>query len=116
MKKCVWFFGAFLLVSLIVVGCGRRVSPSAANKAFETAPPAVKATWEKAVAASQTNNYTMSIALLRSLRTEPSLTPKQRDALAETTSSITERMMDAANQGDADAKKAMEDLNALRGR
>jgi len=105
-----------MFVAVIAVGCGRGVSPSAANKAFDTAPPAVKATWEKAMAASQTNNYTMSIALLRSLRTEPSLTPKQREALADTTSSITEKMMDAANRGDADAKKAMEDLNALRGR
>lgn len=115
MKRCKWFV-SMMFVAVIAVGCGRGVSPSAANKAFDTAPPAVKATWEKAMAASQTNNYTMSIALLRSLRTEPSLTPKQREALADTTSSITEKMMDAANRGDADAKKAMEDLNALRGR
>jgi hypothetical protein len=105
-----------LFVAMVAVGCGRRVTPSAANKAFEAAPAAVKATWEKALSASATNDYAMSISLLRSLRPEPSLTAKQQEALSETISSITERMMDAANRGDADAQKAMADLNAMRGR
>lgn len=115
MKQCRWFV-SMMFVAVIAVGCGRGVSPSAANKAFDTAPPAVKATWEKALAAGKTNDYAMSITLLRSLRTEPSMTPKQLEALTDTTAAITEKMMDAANRGDADAKKAMEDLSVLRGR
>jgi len=79
------------------------------TKAFEAAAPEVKQVWQAALDADRTNDYGKGLKLYYSLLGE-TLTPEQRDAVARLSTSLKERMSDAAAKGDSAAQEALQEL------
>ena len=103
--------GLLLLVAcLAVVGCNKS-DGKPDPRAFDNAPPEIKADWEKAVAADAANDYyTAATSYTKVLRQETKLTPKQFDTAVNASREFTQRMTSAAEKGDAAAKEAMRKL------
>lgn len=102
---------ALLLVAAVgLTGCGKRAPDT--TKAFQSASPEIQDAWQSANAAMKTNGYTMAILQLRQLRMHPALTSEQLEALDHVSASISEKMYEAADKGDAGAKQAVEELRA----
>ena len=97
---------------LLCDGCTKAGSgaPGAAEvKAFDGAKPEVKEIWEAALAADRTNDYARGLVLYYSLMREE-LSPEQQAVVAKVSTTLKQRMTDAAEKGDAAAKAAMEEL------
>ena len=97
-------------VGLVSSGCKRSsaAGPAAAEtKAFDTATPEVKQVWQTALDADRTNDYGKGLILYYSLLRE-NLTPEQRDAIARLSTSLKQRMSDAAQKGDTAAQAAVQ--------
>ncbi len=111
MNGNLWFL-AVLVAPLLVGGCGQKAGPalSAGDKqAFDKAPAEVKQVWDRVLAADRTNDYVLAQNLLYKLSRQP-LPPEQRDAVSNETAVLSKRMYDAAEQGDATALNAMQEL------
>jgi hypothetical protein len=97
---------------LLCGGCKKNSStgPAVADiKAFDTAAPEVKQVWQAAMEADRTNNYAGGLALYYSLLRED-LTPGQREVVARLSTSLKQRLSDAAQKGDPAAQAAMQEL------
>jgi len=107
-----------LVLTTLVIGCSRSANSlaSSGNKAFQNAPPAVKADWDIAAAALGKNDYCTAILTLRKLQEAPNLTPEQTEIVKKTATAASDQMYDGANKGDANAKKSIEDLRKAMGR
>lgn len=102
---------AAALASLALAGCSRKpagLTPKE-KQVFDSAPPEVKQNWDAALAAEKANDYVASLSLFNELL-QQNLSPEQRDAASKEMTALNQRMYDAANKGDAAAKKAVEDL------
>lgn len=106
-----------MVLTLIVAGCGQKLmSTNAAEKAFTSADPALKAEWEKAMSAYKTNDYAQAIITLRMMRAQPNLNPQQFNAVEDMRTIISSKMTEAANNGDTNAQRSVEELQQFRGR
>ncbi len=109
-----WLAGLALagLVAVAASGCGKSAESAAsdAGKLFASAPPETKATWEAAQTAVKANDYATALLALRRIRLHPGLTPEQVAAVDKTSLAVSDQMYEAANKGDANAKKAIETM------
>jgi hypothetical protein len=111
-SKNLGLLGLALVFGLAFSGCG-KTKDSAAETAglFDKASPEVKAMWDRAVTADKTNDYAMAYLTLRKLRSIGNLNPQQLAVLDQLSGSVNQRMFKAADQGDANAKQAIRDVN-----
>lgn len=101
-----------LAAVLVCGGCKKSsaAAPAAAEvKAFDTAAPDVKQVWQAALQADGTNDYAGALTLYYSLLRE-NLTPEQQASVARVSTSLKQRMSDAAQKGDPAAQAAMQAL------
>jgi hypothetical protein len=97
---------------LLFGGCkkGNSSGPAAAEiKAFDTASPEVKRVWQAALEADRTNGYAAALTLYYSMLRE-NLTPEQHDAVGRVSTSLKQRLSDAAQKGDAAAQAALQEF------
>lgn len=93
-----------------VAGCSRGPASLARNsKAFDSAPAAVRDSWNKAVACVQTNGYVGAVPLLFGLRSQP-LTLEQSAAVEAVLKPVTDALYAAADRGDPAAMQAIAEL------
>jgi hypothetical protein len=112
MRSCwraglVFFSGVFLLC-----GCGHKVPDGISNadkQAFDSAPPELKEVWLKGLEAFNTNDYATAQNLFYSLLNQE-LSPAQKQAVANETTIVMNRLYSGAEKGDPDALKALEEL------
>jgi hypothetical protein len=111
MKKLVGVCLVLVMLGL-VVGCNKGAGTGGAeqSKAFQSAPPETKAMWEAGLSASKTNDYAAAYLILRKLAAQPNLSPEQTKLISDETAAVNSRMSEAASKGDANAKKAMQDI------
>jgi hypothetical protein len=103
----VFFSGVFLLC-----GCGHKVPDGISNadkQAFDSAPPELKEVWLKGLEAFNTNDYATAQNLFYSLLNQE-LSPAQKQAVANETTIVMNRLYSGAEKGDPDALKALEEL------
>lgn len=117
MKTHAWILALMMVLTLFVAGCGQKLmSTNAAEKAFTSADPTLKAEWDKAMSAYKTNDYAQAIMTLKMMRTQPNLNPQQFNAVEDMRTIIMSKMTEAANKGDTNALKSLEELQQFRGR
>jgi len=102
------------LLALFTEGCKPSVGGNA--KAFDTASPEVKTAWAQSLAAAKTNDFAGAIVGLQRLKQQTGLSAQQTEAIDKSLTAVSDQMYEAANNGDANAKKAINDLRLLRGR
>ena len=117
---CAIILGVGLLAAACVglAGCGKSgPSLSKANmQAFNSAPPAIKQAWEKALEADKANDYLNAGMAFFALQKE-NLTPEQAEAVRTALVALNLRMCDAAyTKGDESAKKALETFREMNTR
>jgi hypothetical protein len=102
---------------LLVASCGQKVAQltSEQSKAFDGAPPEVKQTWEKALAADKANDYVVAQTSLDSLG-HMILSDAQRQALDTESAALGLRLMKAVEKNDPVAVKAVQEINQTRSR
>jgi hypothetical protein len=107
------FAVSFAFAALLLFGgCkkGNSTGPAAAEiKAFDTASPEVKRVWQAALEADRTNGYAAALILYYSMLRE-NLTPEQHDAVGRVSTSLKQRLSEAAQKGDAAAQAAQQEL------
>ncbi len=110
---------ALLVAGLCCFGCGGK-DPNAigsrSSKQFASADPQTKEQWETALAAMKTNGYAVAYVNLQSLAEKTNLTAEQLNAVHETVASLSDKMYEAANKGDQEAVKAIQELRGSRRR
>lgn len=113
-RACAWV----LIPALILAGCGRNPGAVASrnSKNFASAPAATQAAWEKACVAAKTNGFSTALLSLATIQSDPSLTADQAAAIRELSKSLSDKMYEAANSGDANAKACLEELRKAWGR
>jgi hypothetical protein len=97
---------------LLCGGCKKNsaTGPTTSDiKAFDTATPEVKQVWQTALQADRTNDYAGGITLYFSLMRED-LTPAQQEVVAKLSTSLKQRLSDAAQKGDPAAQAAVQEL------
>jgi len=113
MRSC-WRAGlAFFSGAFLLCGCGHKVPDaisSADRQAFDSAPPEVKEVWLKGLEAFNTNDYATAQNLFYNLLLSKELSPAQKQALANQTTIVMNRLYDGAQKGDQAAIKALEEL------
>jgi hypothetical protein len=102
---------------LLVAGCGqeRAKITSQQSKAFDSAPPEVKQTWDKALAADKANDYANAQNLLDNLKLMQ-LNDEQTQALDKERAGFGQRLWQAAENNDPAAVKAIQDSQKSRDR
>jgi len=117
MKLLVGYASLLLLIGS-VTGCGGSAQSKVSryNKAFEAAPPELKAQWESALNAVRSKDYAVALGSLTKIATNTSLAPQQATAVREISTSVSDEMYNAANNGDSKVKQAIEDLRKMSGR
>jgi hypothetical protein len=105
-------------LSLLLAGCGANPQSAASHgdKAFQSATPEVRSAWQTAAASLKTNNFALALDTLKHLHAVPSLTQDQMKAIETTATATSDKMYAAANAGDANAKKSIEELRQLQNR
>jgi uncharacterized membrane protein (DUF106 family) len=100
------------LAGVVLVVCSRNPSAVGArySKTFQSADAPTKAAWAVAMQAVTTNGYAMAILTLKQLSQQPSLTPEQAKAVAETVTAVSDQMYKASNKGDPNALRAIAEL------
>jgi hypothetical protein len=117
MKRYAWLFAFVLALSLAGFGCGKKGGAviSGGSKAFDS-NPAVKEVYQKAMATLATNDYVGATLLLQSIQAMPNLAPEQTEALKAARAVVDSKMYEGVNKGDANAKKALEEMRKMRQR
>lgn len=116
MKAGLKHFTLMALVLAAAVGCGKdTASLSSGNKLFQSANPQIKAQWNTAAAAIETNGFLTAMLSLQKLQ-QANLTPEQLAAVNATATRVSNDMYDAANKGDASANEAIASLRKLQKR
>ncbi|MGO8678264.1 MAG: hypothetical protein ACLQVX_20680 [Limisphaerales bacterium] len=106
--------GVLLLMACAIAGC-KKAGPAAGADAtaFASAPPEMKAAWDGAVAALQTNDFTGAYLTFKELRSQPGLTPDQIAAIDARRKSINVQLSAAAEKGDTNAAQALAEIRTL---
>lgn len=99
-------------------GCNKGTSlPKTSADTFAAAQPALKQAWEMATASSQKNDYlgaTTNLMLLQGQ--ESALSAEQVKAVEDLWAAMGNRIFAAAEKGDAEAVKAMQEIRKVRTR
>ena len=100
-----------LLLPCALAGC-QKASPSADAdaKLFASAAPEIKAVWDGALAAIQTNDLGGAFLALRQLRSQSGVTPAQTAAIDAHLKSINLQLATAAQNGDTNARQIFLEL------
>lgn len=115
--KSIWKSARWLvllaLTLTLLAACGSKDPSTAPGKpnpaSFDSAPPDIKADWDRAVAADQANQYYVAASTyLKIIRQEGRLTKEQYQTAAAASDALTARMQEAINKGDAAARDAMQ--------
>ncbi len=101
-------------VSLFVAGCGGEkktttVDP-ARDKVFQSASAEVKGQWDQAKSLLKSNDYFAASMALKNVFDNPALTTEQRKAVSDTSQALSDKMYEAARNGDEAANKALDEL------
>lgn len=97
--------GALLLAGAVFFGCAKKTASG--SQAFANASPEIKAIWDNAVAADQTNGYVAAVTGYHDLMLRKAgLSDDQITAVNAAALAINQRLYAAANSGDAAAKDA----------
>ncbi len=105
-----------LLLACALAGC-KKAAPGveADAKVFLSAPAEIKAAWDGALAASQTNDQAGAYLALRQLRSQSGVTPEQIAAIDAQCQRIKLQLAEAIQKGDTNAAQAMTEIhNAAR--
>lgn len=100
-----------LLAACLVAGAGCKKAPPLESKAFDTAAPELKSSWQLAVAAMKTNGYALGLLELQNLRMRSDLTPQQISVIEDASKAFNDRFYAAL---DKDEPAAQEALKLLR--
>jgi len=102
---------------LLGVGCGNQIPKltSEESKSFESAPPEVKQTWDKALAADKANDYVTAQTALDGL-SQMILSDQQKKALEIESGAFAVRLWQAAEKNDPAAIKAVQAINKSKDR
>jgi len=107
--------GALLLGGILAAGCGKRASGAGAN-AFKDAPAEIKAAWDVAWAADQTNGYVPAVLGYKQILVQRNqLSPRQVKAVEDASSELFQRLVSSSIKGDLAAKQALSELQPTRG-
>ena len=100
---------------LLAAGCGQKTAKmtSDQSKAFDSAPPEVKQTWDKALAADKANDYVTAAASLDNLQ-NAILSDQQSQALQAERTAFSQRLMQAAEKNDPAAVQAVKNSQKSR--
>jgi hypothetical protein len=111
-KPC-WNFILLLLVGFVFAGCNRNDGGNN-SASFDNAPPQIKATWDKAVAADKINDYVVAIVAYRQiLQQQDKLQPAQVRLVEDASSQLFQRLVAASTQGDPAARQALVALRQM---
>jgi hypothetical protein len=104
-------FVCLCIFIFVVAGCGSgSAKPSTAQLgAFDGAPDEVKQAWKKALDAEQASDYVGAQTSFESL-SKLDLAPQQKQALDSEFFSFQDRLYQAAEKGNQEAIKAMQDI------
>lgn len=109
-------WASLVWLAISVAGCGSSAQSkmSRYEKAFNAAPPELKAQWDTALNALKSKDYAVAVGTLNQIAVITNLAPEQAVAVREVSTAASDEMYDAANKGDPKAKQAIEDLRKLR--
>jgi len=106
--------GVFLISCVLLAGCGKGGSESGAS-GFNTASPAIKEAWDKAVAADKANDYVPAVRGYKQILLQrDQLSPKEVKAAEDATSKLFQRLVEASTKGDPAARQALSQLQPTR--
>lgn len=101
-----------LVLGLALAGCGKNGGMGTAS--FDQAPPAIKADWDKAVAADQANDYVTATAAYQDiLRQQDQLSRAQVQRVEDAKSKLFQRLVEASQKGDPAARQALSKLGSM---
>ena len=104
-RNYTWMVCLLLLGCGVVAGCSPKAPES--SQAFSHAAPAIKQTWDKAVAEDKANDYVAAITDYHRLMAQrSSLSAGQLEVVNAAALAINQRLYAAANNGDAAARAA----------
>ena len=107
------WLGIALAVGMAVTGCGKGGSKAGGHD-FDSAAPEIKAAWEKAVAADQTNDYVTAVTEYRAVLVQRDhLSPSQIKAAEDANATLFQRMREGASKGDTAAQQALARLRDI---
>lgn len=112
-RNHVGWLGVVLAVGMALAGCGQAGS-RAGGRGFDSAAPEIKATWDKAVAADQTNDYVAAVLGYKQvLLQRDQLSPSQLQAVEAASTTLFQRLAQASSKGDPAAQQALATLRNL---
>ncbi len=115
MRAGSWVLFCFTaILTFAFLGC--KPSAPSGEQAFANASPELKAAWQKASDAAKANDYAGALVLLQDLKNRQGLTPEQQQAVDKTATAVSDKMYEAAGNGDPKAKQALDDMRKVRGR
>ena len=101
-----------LLAVACLAGCGGGADSG--PDALATASPEIRELWNRTVVADQANEYVAAVNGYRQiLRYRDQLTEEQTRAVEEASGLLNQRLVNAALDGDAAARRALDTLGAM---
>ena len=109
---------AAVLLSFIAGGCSKSgPSKNISSSAFDSAPAETKQLWTDAMSAWKRHNYPEAAKNFVSLQTTATnLSAQQKDELTKASDEFGQEAFTKANNGDAEATKAVQTINAALSR
>jgi hypothetical protein len=102
-----------LFLGFAVAGCKKSGALAAGDpKVFDSASAELKEAWGTALKAAEANDYATAYLTLAEMRRQPGLNEAQNLAIAAESTLVHDRMNEAAQKGDANALKAIQDIRA----
>lgn len=101
-----------LLACALFTGCHRPSGADGAS-AFASATPELKQAWDAAARADQANDYVAAVLGYKQLLRQPQLKPEQFQAVEDAAGKLYQRLVAAAQAGDAPARQAIATLGNL---
>ena len=115
MRRMGWLAvcGLCLFLGFAGAGCKKSGQTAAADpKVFDSASSELKEAWSTALSAFQTNDYATAYITLGQMRKQAGLNEAQNLAIAAESTLVHTRMDEAAQKGDPNALKAIQDIRA----
>jgi len=105
-----------LFLGFAATGCKKPTQAATAveTHVFDSATPELKDAWSTVLSAAQTNDYATAYLTLGQMRGQPSLTEAQIRAIAAQSTLVHALMNDAAQKGDSNALRAIQDIRAAQ--
>lgn len=112
-----------LAVGLLSTGCGRQEPPppmaveevpKTLQGAFDKAGGDTKAAADQAMEAMKNDQQAVALDVLEKLAMQAELSPEQREAAARSALAVRQKILEAAEKGDAAAKEFLEQQRARK--